>query len=317
MRFYAVGQIDSLVRVRLAPDVSVFLRENALIPAPNKQTFPRLDRTSNAWQWRLTDAAGLPFVLKQTGTQELTLTLYGSAAAPLPDDFLQQVDSRLSPHVSEWVMKFDTKQLWGFHARYDGSDLVLEVKKAPEPHDIIVTLDAGHGGRETGGAGAFGVPEKDLVLPITLRIAELLQAAGVTVYLIREDDRTLGLYDRVLMAEEINSHLLVSIHANALPDGKNPRGIRGPEVYYTHLQAETVAASILNQIREDLPELGHGSGLIPDANLALTRPSQQISVLVEMGYLTDPNNLRVLMSPEGKEALAQAISQGIMKWIQP
>ena len=59
-------------------------------------------------------------------------------------------------------------------------------------------------------------------------------------------------------------------------------------------------------------DAGAGQGLMPGANLALTRPSTQISLLVETAYLTDAGNLRTLMSPEGRERFAQAIAQGIV-----
>ncbi|MFD1730168.1 N-acetylmuramoyl-L-alanine amidase [Deinococcus malanensis] len=107
------------------------------------------------------------------------------------------------------------------------------------------------------------MPEKGLVLPITLRAAELLRAQGATVHLTRSTDVTVSLYDRGLSAEASRSDLLVSVHANALPDGRDPRGVRGPEVYFTHPQAQPVAASILAALRAGLPELGSGAGLKP------------------------------------------------------
>ena len=82
-------------------------------------------------------------------------------------------------------------------------------------------------------------------------------------------------------------------------------------MYFTHPQAQGASAAILAQVRARLPELGPGRGLMPGANLALTRPSTQISLLVETAYLTDPGNLRVLMSEGGRERFAQAIAAGI------
>ncbi|ANE43935.1 N-acetylmuramoyl-L-alanine amidase family protein [Deinococcus puniceus] len=266
----------------------------------------------------------VPFTLDQTDDgRGLTLTLYGLSAPPVVDALpADPLLSRLTaapagPGVSRLTLELTAAQAWGFSAHYDGSDLLLTVRRPPalDPAQPLVgrviTLDAGHGGTQWGGAGSLRVPEKGLVLPITLRAAELLRAQGATVILTRTADVTLGLYERAEAAEAARADLLVSLHANALPDGRDPRGIRGPEIYFTHPQAAGVSAQILASLRRTLPDLGPGAGLKPGANLALTRPSTQISLLVELGYLTDPGNLRILMDKGGRERLAQAVAEGI------
>ncbi len=264
----------------------------------------------------------VPFLIDQTGPSQLTLTLFGLLGAPTPptasDPLLSAVTVTPGAGQTRVVLDLNAAQLWGFTANYQGGDLVLSMRRPPtlsaaQPlRGRTLTIDPGHGGTQTGGAGSFGVPEKNIVLPIALRVAELLRAQGATVNLTRTGDTTLGLYERDLSAEATQSDLLVSIHANALPDGINPAGIRGPEVHFTHPQAQAVSAAIVSQLRSRLPELGAGKGLMPGANLALTRPTTQISLLVETAYLTDPGNLRTLMSADGRERFAQAIAGGIV-----
>lgn len=264
----------------------------------------------------------VPFQIAQTGPSQLTLNLFGLTTPPsapaTSDPLLNKITISPRPGASSLVFDLNTKQLWGFTANFDGNDLLLSVRRPPVLNVArpltgrTITLDPGHGGSQSGGAGSFGIPEKNIVLPIALRAAELLRAQGATVSMTRTTDVTLGLYERDLSAEASRSDLLVSIHANALPDGRDPRGIRGPEVHFSLPQASAVASSILNQIRVRLPELSPGKGLMPNANLALTRPSTQISLLVETAYLTDPDNLRVLSSADGKERFAQAIAGGII-----
>ncbi|MBB6017879.1 N-acetylmuramoyl-L-alanine amidase family protein [Deinococcus radiopugnans] len=271
--------------------------------------------------------ARLPFRLEQEeGGKRLVVTLYGSLAQPLTgpeggDPLLGGVEIRpLALGVTRVALNLNAAQAWGFTANYDGPDLVVTVRRPPtlDPARPLegrtITLDPGHGGSQNGGAGSLRVPEKGLVLPIALRAAELLRGLGATVTLTRSADLTLGLYERGLMAEASASDLLVSIHANALPDGRDPRGVRGPEVYFTHPQAAALAGSILGQLRARLPELGPGAGLKPGTDLALTRPTTQISLLVETAYLTDAGNLRTLSSPEGRERFAGAIATGIAEF---
>ncbi|MBB5233093.1 N-acetylmuramoyl-L-alanine amidase family protein [Deinococcus budaensis] len=268
--------------------------------------------------------ARVPFTLSQEqGGRRLSLTLYGletppTLPAPLADRLIARAEVQpVALGVTRLSLDLSAPQAWGFFATYEGDDLWLTVRRPPTLDAArplagrVIALDAGHGGTQHGGAGALRVPEKALMLPLVLRAAELLRAAGAEVVLTRSADVTLGLYERGLQAEAARADLLVSVHANALPDGRDPRGIRGPEVYFTHPQAEAPAAAILSALRRTLPELGPGAGLKPGANLALTRPTTQPSLLVETAYLTDPGNLRLLMDPAGRERFAQAIASGI------
>ncbi|EYB66630.1 hypothetical protein DEIPH_ctg079orf0009 [Deinococcus phoenicis] len=268
--------------------------------------------------------ARVPFtVTQEQGGRRLALTLYGldippTLPAPLVDPLIARADVQpLGLGVTRLTLDLTAPQAWGFTANYDGGDLLLTVRRPPllgvaRPlAGRVIVLDAGHGGTQFGGAGSLRVPEKDLTLPIARRAAELLRERGAQVILTRDADVTLGLYERDLTAEAAQADLLVSIHANALPDGRDPRGIRGPEVYFTHPQARAPADALLAALRRTLPDLGPGAGLKPGANLALTRPTTQPSLLIETAYLTDPQNLRTLMDPAGRERFAQAIAAGI------
>ncbi|WP_291424570.1 N-acetylmuramoyl-L-alanine amidase [Deinococcus sp.] len=262
-----------------------------------------------------------PFQIDQTAPGQLTITLYGLSTPPTAptqgDALIHSVGTVPGNGLSRVVLDLNTAQLWGYTANYVGGDLLVTVRRPPAPSPAqplagrVITIDPGHGGSQSGGAGSFGIPEKGLVLKIATRVAELLRAQGATINMTRTGDTTLGLYERDLSAEATGSDLLVSIHANALPDGRDPRGVRGPEVHFSHMQAQAVANAILDQLRSRLPDIGTGRGLMPGANLALTRPTTQISLLVETAYLTDPGNLRVLNSSEGQERFAQAIAAGI------
>ncbi|MHA0035730.1 N-acetylmuramoyl-L-alanine amidase family protein [Deinococcus sp. PESE-13] len=213
---------------------------------------------------------------------------------------------------------------WGYDATYGADDsaerntLTLRVRNAPVINarqplaGRTIVLDPGHGGDEFGGAGPLRVPEKNLTLPLTLRLAELLREKGANVILTREADTTVPIYNRPLLAEAKNAELLVSIHANALPDGVNPATKRGSGVYYYNPQARALADSVLGALAEKLPDVGNDG--VHYQNLALTRPTTQLSILVETAFLTDKQNLRTLMSDTGRERLAQAIALGLERF---
>lgn len=342
MTFTLVGRQGRDLRARLAPGVSVLVSEGQLdilpgMPCAGVGGAVKLERAPSllaatpaflpADDLRVrVPLAGVrvPFTLNQEQAgRRLTLTLYGLETAPtLPAPLIDPLiaGAEIQPvglRVVRLTLDLTAPQAWGFTANYDGEDLLLTVRRPPLLDPVrplagrLIVLDAGHGGSQLGGAGSLRVPEKDLTLPIARRTADLLRERGAQVILTRSADVALGLYERALIAEAVRADLLVSIHANALPDGRDPRGIRGPEVYFTHPQAQAPAAAILAALRRILPDLGPGAGLKPGADLALTRPTTQPSLLIETAYLTDPQNLRTLMDPAGRERFAQAIAAGI------
>lgn len=344
MTFVAVGRQGDDLRVRLAPGLSALVTAKQVtltrgLP-PGAQPGPAvldsepglglslpLEVTSTSGDLRVRLPLGgvrLPFALEQ-GAGRLDLTLYGASFLPAPDGLRDPLLAGAEvtspgPNIQRLTLRLSAAQGWGFHAGYEGDDLVLTVRRPPALDPArplagrVIVLDPGHGGSNLGGAGLLGLPEKLLTLPVARRAAELLRAQGAVVHLTRERDEFVGLTERGLLAEQTRADLLVSLHHNALPDGRDPRGIRGPEMYYTWPQAEALAGHLLNALRTRLPELGPGAGLKPGANLALTRPSTQISLLVELAYLTDAGNVRVMHSPDGQEKLAQAVAAGIAQF---
>lgn len=210
-------------------------------------------------------------------------------------------------------------QPWGYDATYDKDNtLVLRVRNAPkldarQPlRGRTIVIDPGHGGDENGGAGSLRVPEKNLNLALGLRVAEILREKGANVITTRDRDVTVPIYNRPLLAEEKNADLLVSIHANALPDGVNPETRSGSGVYYYLPQARALADHVLQSLITSLPDVGNDG--IHYQNLALARPSTQLSILIETAFLTYPQNLRTLMSDTGRERFAQAIALGIERF---
>ncbi|MFM7313623.1 MAG: N-acetylmuramoyl-L-alanine amidase, partial [Cyanobium sp.] len=93
-----------------------------------------------------------------------------------------------------------------------------------------VVIDPGHGGPDPGAVGINGLRETDVVLDVSLQVAQLLQARGVSVSMTRTSEVDVDLPPRVALANSIGAHVFVSLHANALsldrPD------VNGVETFY-------------------------------------------------------------------------------------
>ncbi|MEM9536217.1 MAG: N-acetylmuramoyl-L-alanine amidase [Cyanobacteria bacterium P01_E01_bin.45] len=192
-------------------------------------------------------------------------------------------------------------------------DLLLSPSPGDEPtpaaNGIVVALDAGHGGRDPGAVGVGGLYEKTVNFAVATRVEQLLRLQGFEVVMTRRDDLEIFLQPRIDTAVDGGADILVSIHANALERSE----ISGIETYYLRADSARLAQTIHRS-------LVAGTGAI-DRNIRRARfymvretPTSMPSVLLEMGYLTNPNEAQRLGSPEYQERLAQAIARGVASY---
>lgn len=128
------------------------------------------------------------------------------------------------------------------------------VRSAPAgaDRDIVIAIDAGHGGKDPGARGQGGLLEKEVVLQISRRLAQLVDAEpGMRSYLTRNDDRFLSLAQRRQLAQAANADLFVSIHADAFTD----RRVRGATVYILSEKGASDEAAALLAQRENASDL--------------------------------------------------------------
>lgn len=137
----------------------------------------------------------------------------------------------------------------------------------PQLRDLVIAVDAGHGGQDPGAIGAEGTREKDITLSITRKLARLVtKEPGMQPVLIRDDDRFLRLRKRIDIARRHKADLFVSIHADAF---RNPE-VRGSSVFtLSHRGASSEAAKWLAD-KENRADLIGGVDLNESDNLLAT-----------------------------------------------
>lgn len=173
----------------------------------------------------------------------------------------------------------------------------------------IVVIDPGHGGKDPG-AVAGGVHEKDIILPISNRVAQILEQNGVHVVLTRDSDYFVGLQGRVDIAERVNADLFVSIHANSLPTRPD---ISGLETYYFD-SGYNLAVTIHNAMLRNVPNLRDRR--VRKARFYVLRKSSMPAVLVETGFMTGQHDAPRLKTAAYQNQLAEAIAQGVLQYIK-
>ncbi len=264
--------------------------------------------------------ARVPYRIDESES-ELGLTLYGVAADA---DWIQYGDT--DPFVrlitfsqrseDEMVVSVAlSRAVWGYRTRWDANDLLLEIRRPPPINPdrplakVAVALDAGH--PPAGATGPTGVREADVVLAVVLKAARLLEQYGSHVTLTRDSEEPLGLVERTAAAEDAD--VLVSVHANALPDGVNPFVNNGTSVYYFHPRSVDLARDLDRALVRQFGfrDLGIGRG-----DLALARPTWMPAVLAEGLFMMIPEQEAVLASEDGQWRYARGLVEGIAEFLR-
>jgi N-acetylmuramoyl-L-alanine amidase len=179
----------------------------------------------------------------------------------------------------------------------------------------LVMIDPGHGGKDSGAIGFDGLREVDVILPIALRVAKILNEKGVATQLTRDSDYFVGLDERVIMSRNAGASIFISIHANAID---NRPDVNGLETYYygKGLQlADTVHRSVLEVMdSHKRPQMLNDRGT-RSARFLVLRKSEIPAILVEVGYLTSPDESLLLADQKYRDQMAEAIAYGILRYL--
>ncbi len=174
---------------------------------------------------------------------------------------------------------------------------------------LVVMIDPGHGGKDSGAGGIGGLQEKDIILPISQRVAALLEQQGIHAILTRTSDYFVDLAPRVEMAKQDNVDLFVSIHANSID---NRPDVNGLETYY-YDRGDRLARTIHNSILQSLDIKDRG---VRTARFYVLRNNPMPAVLVEVGFVTGVEDAARLSTTAYQNQMAQAITNGILQYIQ-
>lgn len=223
-----------------------------------------------------------------------------------------------------------------------------EREKDPRP---VIVLDAGHGGEEKGALGPSGLTEKDVTLDVAQRLRTRMESDGVRVVLTRNRDETLPLAERTALANHHQADLFVSIHVNA-SRRQDAKGAETYYLSYKATDAESEALAILENAADglggqplpgadldlvlwDMAQAAHLRGSsrlaemvqgelnsllslrnrgVKQAPFRVLMGANMPAILIEVGFITNPDEEEKLRSPAYRESLAQAISQSIERF---
>ncbi|WP_096225948.1 N-acetylmuramoyl-L-alanine amidase CwlD [Geobacillus sp. FJAT-46040] len=187
----------------------------------------------------------------------------------------------------------------------------------------IIVLDPGHGGPDGGAVGGEAV-EKDIALNVAKKLRDYLQQQGALVLMTHETDRDLAspstrgysrrkmedLRERTAFINKSNADLFISIHLNAIP---SPRW-RGAQTFYygSFIENERLAKFIQAELRRNLENTHRVAKMID--TVYLLKHAKKPGALVEVGFLSNPDERELLASDHYQTQLAASIYKGVLRY---
>jgi N-acetylmuramoyl-L-alanine amidase len=319
------GRYNDNIRVRLDSQLEVWVDSSSVHTLPVGYPTPRRVVGAMAlvpapeWVDLVMPVSSPPPYLIEQDLDHITLTLYGTQATPAIIKFLQN-DSLV--RMINWVPEqTDRVRLslelseppYGYLVLYQpGRGLILRLRRPPRVSEarplegLTITVDPGH---PPGGAvGPTGLTEPVGVLPVAMKLRDILEKRGAKVVMTRTTEEPVDLHLRSVEARKSNSNALVSIHLNAFGDGINPFPNVGTSTLFFHPQSEPMARLIqAGMMREmGLRDLG-----IHYQNIAIGRTTWMPSVICEGAFLMIPEQENALKTPEFQERYARGVADGV------
>lgn len=180
---------------------------------------------------------------------------------------------------------------------------------------LTICIDPGHGDWDDGATGVDGALEKNINLNVSLKLGKLLQNAGFNVVYTRNsdnlslsDDEMENLCERVNISKENNADLFISIHCNTTDESSSYKGI---ETWYNPKDSNNEVFA--NLVQTELSNLNYTQDreIKSDSELVVLSKNDTPSILVELGFLSNPSDEKFLNSNSGQTQCAEALFTAI------
>lgn len=201
---------------------------------------------------------------------------------------------------------------------------VFVISDAASSKKICIVVDAGHGGLDPGKVGVNDALEKDINLDLALKLRELLEKKGIEVILTRDSDT--GLYsessnnkkvedmqNRCQIITDANPVFTVSLHQNSYTTAD----VKGAQVFYYGQSAEgkkladIIQSSLIERVDPD-----NNRAAKANESYYLLKKTPTPTVIVECGFLSNPEEAELLQTTEYQDKLVRAIYMGILDYLQ-
>jgi len=231
-----------------------------------------------------------------------------SSAKAVKNVWYEQTES----DVLQITIELVKQQHYGYSIGYMGNSLQLKIRRLPASiRNMTIAIDAGHGGTNLGASGlTSGILEKNYTLLFAKELQKILKKQKIKVVMVRETDTTIDNKDRVLWAQQNNPDIFISFHLNS--SGRSTA--RGVSTYYKHIGHRSFSQSILKRLLEikNLEEFGN----VGSFNFQPIQPTDYPSCLVEVAFLSNKEDEKMILDPKFRTKVANQVYLGIKDWVR-
>lgn len=322
-----IGKVNSNYKVRLAPARTAYIPDDVVNLMPVGTFTPSsLTGKIRVYGDTMFDYVNVQLFNRQpyqsfqvTDPSKIVVDVFG---ATNNTNWINQLESAKEiksvtyEQVSDGVFRLNIllthQQFWGHSIVYDGTNLVIKIKRPPvKPtlKNLVIAIDAGHGGTNTGAVGPTGVAEKDLTLAVSMKLQQLLEKEGAITTMTRTSEQFFDNKERILFYRDSLPDLLLSIHLNSAND---PIRVGGTSTFYRYEGFRPLSHAIYKRMLElGLKEYGNNGSF----NFMLNSPTEYPNALIEMLFLSNPEEEMKILDESFQQKVAEKIVAGIKDFL--
>jgi len=334
------GMRGNNYHVRLSPDLDGWVSSRAVEWAPPGTPMPHLSFTSlSVYGNDSEDLVGIPYPapvpfavapgVSSAGRAALEVDFYGAhnaatwishrpTAKVVREVTIQQV---AADHLRLCV-ELNGKQLWGYKCDVTNHSVRLTIRRppqlAPAPDSplkgLTLALEPGHGGNNSGARGVSGSQEKDINRLAVEELARQFEAAGARTVIVRPNDESPSLSERVRRAVAANADLFISVHANAAGHQRGYLSVSGTSTYYKYPFCRDFAEAIHARLLE-ITKLGDFGNVGNFNYYPLRTDTWMPAMLVEQAFMSNPEDEAKMLDPGFRQEMMRAVVLGTEDWL--
>ena len=322
-----IGKVGSHFKVKLAPSRTAYIPDELVNPLPPGTFTPSSltgkikvfnDSTFDIVQIQL--FSKLPYQsFHLTDPSKIVVDIFGATSNTNWIDQLSNLKEvkkvnyeQIADDIFRVYISLNHQQHWGHQIYYSGNNLIVKIKPQPKSlllKDLTIAIDAGHGGTNTGAVGPTGVAEKEITLPIALKLQKMLEKEGAKVIMTRTTETFFDNKERILFYRDSTPDLLLSIHLNSSAD---PIHISGTSTFYRYDGFKNLSNAIQKRMLElGLKDCGNNGSF----NFMLNSPIEYPNALIETLYLSNPEEEMKILDPVFQEKLSEKIVLGVKDFL--
>jgi len=322
---YVTGMTGSYARLASGlwvrkTSISTFNSKTALAPAITSAAY----KTGEKWDTlKLAYPSSLAATASFDGSKlKVNISAAASGVVPvLPSDSLfSSATFAKDGHVGQYVLTLKPgTNIEGYYIEKVSDGIIVHIKRpvmaAPgdKPLDgIVIMLDPGHGGSDSGAIGPLGTkyPEKMINLNNALHLKSVLEKLGADVLMTRTTDVYVSLSDRLTASRDAKPDMFLSLHANSMAENVDISRIEGFSVHYKEALAKPLSQALCN----GAAAAGRVDRGIRWANFYVVRGTWAPSMLIEAGFVPNPTEFEMLTDDIEQRYLAMKLADAIVEY---